>query len=170
MALLCKWKACEVYSCMNLRLPYLSLFVLVRLSLHITQSLEHGLSFCLFHFPFEQKKGITYNEENLPRYSALIIQAKWIIIEKIFFFLVVGAIFKWKSRVILDCIGFPLLCFAVGPENFYQPLNQSGMKFKKPGNPELMVSLVPRFQEGCLFLFKVLLALCDISICSHWLL
>ena len=159
MALLCKWKACEVYSCMNLRLPYLSLFVLVRLSLHITQSLEHGLSFCLFHFPFEQKKGITYNEENLPRYSALIIQAKWIIIEQIFFFLVVGAIFKWKSRVILDCIGFPLLCFAVGPENFYQPLNQSGMKFKKLGNPELMVSLVLCFQEGCLFLFKVLLAL-----------
>lgn len=104
------------------------------------------------------------------RYSALIIQAKWIIIEKIFFFLVVRAIFKWKSRVILDCIGFPLLCFVVGPENFYQPLNQSGMKFKKPGNPELMVSLVLCFQEGCLFLFKVLLALCDISICSHWLL
>lgn len=51
-----------------------------------------------------------------------------------------------------------------------EPLNQSGMKFKKPGNPELMVSLVLCFQEGFLFLFKVLLALCDISICSHWLL
>ena len=77
---------------------------------------------------------------------------------------------KFQSHPGLHCFSFALLCFAVGPENFYQPLNQSGMKFKKPGNPELMVSLVPRFQEGCLFLFKVLLALCDISICSHWLL
>lgn len=77
---------------------------------------------------------------------------------------------KFQSHPGLHCFSFALLCFVVGPENFYQPLHQSGIKFKKSGNPESMVSLVLCFQEGCLFLFKVLLALCDISICSHWLL
>ena len=77
---------------------------------------------------------------------------------------------KFQSHRGLHCFSFALLCFVVGPENFYQPLHQSGIKFKKPGNPGLMVSLVPGFQEGFLFLFKVLLALCDISVCSHWLL
>lgn len=75
---------------------------------------------------------------------------------------------KVQSHPGLHWFSFALLC--CGSRKLLPTLNQSGMKFKKPGNPELMVSLVLCFQEGCLFLFKVLLALCDISICSHWLL
>ena len=39
-------------------------------------------------------------------------------------------IFKWVSKVILDCIGFALLRSVIGLENSRHPLNQSDAKLK----------------------------------------